>query len=66
MDVTGIAELSTAMANTSTQQAVGIAVQKKAMDAQASSAAALIEALPPVTSSPNLPSHLGSNINTTA
>lgn len=66
MDVTGIAELSTAMANTSTQQAVGIAVQKKAMDAQATSAAALIEALPPVTSAPSLPSHLGNNINTTA
>ncbi|WP_366844524.1 YjfB family protein [Flavobacterium sp.] len=36
---------------------------KKAQDIQASSASALIEAIPPV---PNLPPHLGNNINTTA
>lgn len=63
MDVTGIAQLSTTMADTGTKQAVGIAVLKKAQDIQASSASALIAAIPPV---PNLPAHLGNNINTTA
>jgi hypothetical protein len=36
------------------------------MDVQASSAQALIEAIPPATPAANLPSHLGQNINTTA
>ncbi|MYM24709.1 putative motility protein [Duganella sp. FT135W] len=63
MDVTGIAQTATTIADTGTKQAVGIAVLKKAQDIQASSASALIEAIPPV---PNLPSHLGNNINTTA
>lgn len=66
MDVTGIAQLSTSIAETGTKQAVGIAVLKKAQDLQSSSASALIEALPPVTSTPNLPAHLGQNINTKA
>ncbi|HAT29448.1 MAG TPA: putative motility protein [Janthinobacterium sp.] len=66
MDVTGIAQLSTSLADTGTKQAVGISVEKKAQDIQSSSAAALIEALPPVQSTPNLPSHIGSRINTTA
>jgi len=66
MDVSGISQVATTIADTGTKQAVGIAVQKKAQDIQASSAAALIEAIPPVPSTPNLPSHLGNNINTTA
>ncbi|MET3130825.1 hypothetical protein AAKU55_001083 [Oxalobacteraceae bacterium GrIS 1.11] len=66
MDVTGIAQLSTSIAETGNKQAVGIAVQKKAMDIQSSTASALLEALPPVQSTSNLPSHLGSKINTTA
>ncbi|HEV7814042.1 MAG TPA: YjfB family protein [Janthinobacterium sp.] len=66
MDVTGIAQLSTNLANTGTKEAVDIAVQKKAMDVQASSAAALVQALPPVTSTQNLPAHLGNKVNTTA
>lgn len=66
MDVTGIAQLSTTIADTGTKQAVGVAVLKKAQDIQASSAAALIEAIPPVPSTPNLPSHLGNTINTKA
>lgn len=66
MDVSGIAQVATTIADTGTKQAVGIAVEKKAQDIQASSAAALIEAIPPVPSTPNLPSHLGNNINTTA
>ncbi|HJV02995.1 YjfB family protein [Duganella sp. LX20W] len=66
MDVTGIAQASTTIADTGTKQAVGVAVLKKAQDIQASSAAALIQAIPPVPSTPNLPSHLGNTINTTA
>ncbi|CDG84745.1 YjfB family protein [Janthinobacterium agaricidamnosum] len=66
MDVGGIAQLSITMAQTGTQQAVGIAVLKKAQDIQSSTATALIESLPPVQSTPNLPPHLGSRINTTA
>ena len=66
MDVTGIARLSTSIADTGTKQAVGIAVLKKAQDIQASSAAALIEAIPPVPSAPSLPAHLGNTINTKA
>jgi hypothetical protein len=66
MDVSGIAQLSTTIADTGTKQAVGVAVLKKAEDIQASSASALIEAIPPVPSTPNLPSHLGNTINTKA
>lgn len=66
MDVGSIAQLSTTMAETGTRNAVGVAVLKKAQDIQTSTATALIEALPPVPSAPNLPSHLGNRINTTA
>ncbi len=68
MDVTGIANLATNMSENATNQAVGIAVLKKALDAQAGNAAALIAALPPITPSApaSLPPHLGQNINTTA
>jgi uncharacterized protein (UPF0147 family) len=63
MDVMSIARLSTTMAETSTRQEVSMTVLKKAMDVQASSATALLEALP---STQNLPSHLGNRVNTTA
>lgn len=63
MDVSSIAQLSTTIADTGTKQAVGVAVLKKAQDIQASSAAALLQSIPPVQ---NLPAHLGNNINTTA
>ena len=47
--------------------AAGMAVLKKAIDIQAQSAQALIDAIPqPVTNPVNLPPHLGRNINTTA
>jgi len=65
MEVTNIANLATTIATTASNQAVGVAVLKKAVDIQASSAAALLEALPPTTSA-NLPDHLGQNVNTTA
>ncbi|WP_394808257.1 YjfB family protein [Nitrosomonas sp.] len=66
MDVAGIANLATAMADASTNQAVGIAVLKKAIDINAAGALALIEALPDINSTQNLPAHIGKNINTTA
>lgn len=66
MDVTSIANVATTMAETSTNQAVSIAVLKKAMDLSAAGALALIEAIPDNTPIQNLPSHLGQNINTTA
>ena len=65
MEVKSIASLATTIATTATNQAVGVAVMKKAIDIQASSAAAMLEALPPATGA-NLPSHLGQRINTTA
>jgi len=65
MEVKNIANLATTIASTATNQAVGIAVMKKAIDIQATSATALLEALPPATSA-NLPSHLGQHIDTTA
>ncbi|KQN78951.1 MULTISPECIES: YjfB family protein [Duganella] len=66
MDVSNIAQLATSISDTGNKQAVGIAVLKKAQDIQASSANALIEAIPPVPSAPRLPSNLGNTINTTA
>ena len=66
MDVTGIANTATTLADVGTSQAVSIAVLKKANDITAESATALIEAVSNNKSVPNLPSHLGRNINTTA
>lgn len=66
MDVTGIANVATTMADANTNQAVSIAVLKKAIDLNAASALALIEAIPDNSSAQNLPTHLGKNINTTA
>lgn len=63
MDTTGIAQLSTSIAETGNKQAVGLAALKKAQDIDTSTATALIEAVP---STPNLPAHLGKTINTTA
>jgi hypothetical protein len=65
MDTSSIASLATSMTSTATSQAVGIAVQKKAMDIEASGALALLQAIPPVPAT-HLPPHLGQNINTTA
>jgi len=66
MDVTGIANVATVMADVGTNQAIGIAVLKKAIDLNAAGALALIEALPDNSSAQNLPAHLGKNINTIA
>ncbi len=64
MDVTSIANLATNMAQERTDQELGVAILKKALDIQASSAMALINALPPTP--PSLPPNLGQNVNTTA
>lgn len=67
MDISGASNIG-ALSGQAAGDAVGIQVLKKAMDMQAQSAAALIEALPKPTqpSSANLPPHLGQNVNTTA
>ena len=66
MDLSGIANLATSMAQAQTAQDVGIAVLKKVLDAETSIAAGLISAIPAPPSAVNLPPHLGQNINTTA
>lgn len=66
MDVSGIAGLSSTLAEVGTSQAVSVAVLKKANDIAAESAAALIESVQENKPAPNLPPHLGRNINTTA
>lgn len=67
MDVSSLSSAAVAaLSNAGTDPAIGTAVLKKALDIQAQSAVALINALPPVPGSPNLPPHLGQNINTTA
>jgi Co/Zn/Cd efflux system component len=66
MDVTGIANAATTLADVGTSQAVSIAVLKKAIDISAESATALIEAIPDNKSIANLPPNLGRTINTTA
>lgn len=62
MDVAGIASLSTNLAETATNQAVGIAVLKKAINLESAGALALINAIPSIPSA-NLPINLGQNIN---
>lgn len=66
MDVTGIANVATVMTEANTNQAVSMAVLKKAINISAEGALALIEAIPNSRSVQNMPSHLGQNINTTA
>ena len=63
MDISGISNLASSIADTGTKREVDFAVLKKAMDSETSTAAALVAALPSPT---NLPPHLGRNINTTA
>lgn len=63
MDVSSIASLATQLSSQKTDEEVGYAVLKKAINIQANSAIALINAIPSVQ---NLPAHLGQNINTTA
>lgn len=63
MEVSSIAHLAVSMSQERTNQAVAVAVLKKAIDVQAGAAMALVNALP---APPNLPANLGQNVNTTA
>ena len=66
MDVTGIAQIATNLAETGTRQEIDIAILKKAQDIESTQATQLIDAIKTVPSAPNLPAHLGNTINTTA
>ena len=66
MDVTSIAKLATSLADTGLKQDVGIAVLKRAEDIQAATATQLLDAVQSAAPAPNLPSHLGQHVNTTA
>ncbi len=46
-------------------QTVAIDVMKQAMNIDKTTAMSLIQAIPPMPSVPNLPPHLGNNVNTT-
>lgn len=63
MDITGIAQLATSMTDARTDQAIGIAVLRKALDVETATATELLNAVPPAQ---NLPPHLGQNINVVA
>lgn len=66
MSVSSIGSLSTNLSPAKTDQAIGIAVLKKALDSEKSTASALLDALPSVPTTSSLPSNLGRTINTTA
>ncbi|MEB0134711.1 YjfB family protein [Actimicrobium sp. CCC2.4] len=66
MNASSIGSLSTNLSSAKTDQAIGIAVLKKALDSEKSTASALLDALPAVPTTSSLPSNLGRTINTTA
>lgn len=67
MDVTNLAKLSTSIAETGNRQEVGLAVLKRAQQIEMAAATQMIEALQAASpAQPNLPAHLGKNVNTTA
>lgn len=66
MNVNSIGNLATSLSQTTPSDDVGYAVLRKALNAESAAAVQLINALPPVQAAPNLPAHLGQNINTTA
>ena len=65
MDISGLTSLANSLARQQVGDAVAISVLKKAIDTQAATAAALIEAIP-ASPATNLPPNIGSNIDTTA
>lgn len=65
MEINGIAQLATSLAQQRTAQEVGVTVLKKALQIQQSTASALLATLPPVQAL-SLPPHLGQTVNTTA
>lgn len=62
MEISSLSSATSGLSTASASDAVGVAVLKKAMDAAASSAAQLIQALPEPTK-PNNPPHLGQNVD---
>ena len=62
MAVNGIANLATTLSNVETANAIQVAVLKKAMDAQAQGAMALIQALPQA-GTYNNPPNLGNSVD---
>lgn len=62
MDISAIASAATSLATARDSDALNVAMLKKALDAQKTMAAGLLEALPAVPANPNI----GRNINTTA
>lgn len=65
MEIGGIAQLATALAQQRTAQDVSVAMLKKTLQIEADSASSLLAALPPVEAA-NLPPHLGQTIDTSA
>lgn len=63
MDISSIASTAVEMVAANTNSQLGMAVLKKVLDVEAQNAATLIDAL---SQAPNLPSHLGQSIDTTA
>jgi hypothetical protein len=59
-------KLTSSVAETSNNQEVGYAVQKKAQEIQKSTAAQLIDSVKSPATIQNLPANLGNTINTTA
>ncbi len=58
--------VSAALSQVNAQEQRSVLVLKKALDAQAQTAAALIQALPQPVAIDNLPPNLGRNVNTSA
>lgn len=63
MDISGITDMATALSEMETRQEVGVSVLKKALQIEKNTAATLLAAIP---APPNLPAHLGRNVNTVA
>jgi hypothetical protein len=66
LPISGIANLSTSIAETGTKREVDFTLLRKAQDIQMSTATQLIDAVQSVPTVQNLPAHLGSTINTKA
>lgn len=66
MDVTGIAKLSSSIAETGTRQDADLAVLKRAQQIETSTATQMIDAIKGTQAVQNLPPNLGTKINTTA
>ena len=65
MEIGGIAQLATVLAQQRTAQDVSVALLKKTLQIEADSASSLLAALPRVEAA-NLPPHLGQTIDTSA